>query len=394
MDFKELVILAVDALRSNVVRTMLTMLGIVIGIASVITIVALGEGATASVVDKVNSFGVNLVTVSPSKFQRGIGGGGGSSETLTMDDAETIGKLYGVETVSGVMSKTKSLTVGSEEITSSVQGVEASYGQVKQINLLEGVFFTESQVRSMSRVVVLGESVVEDFWGEDSSGTGKTIRIDGKSFRVVGVIEGSKEVLIPLDLAQKVMFGQDFLNSINVLVIDGGLMEEVTISIEQSLLNNHDISNIEKADFEVNSSEEMLETVNAMTGVLTTMLSGIAGISLLVGGIGIMNIMLVTVTERTREIGLLKAIGAKSKDILTQFLIESVVLTLIGGVIGLLLGIGLSYIASGMMEIPFVMSTKAIILAISVSVGVGILFGWYPASRASKLNPIDALRFE
>ncbi len=242
----------------------------------------------------------------------------------------------------------------------------------------------------------MGDTVVEDLFGEEAEfyAVGETVRIDGKTFKIMGVISDSGEVLVPISTAENVLFGQDYLNSLSVQIENGDLMSQTEEEIESLLLKRHDIEDVNEADFSLRSSEAMLETVNEMTGTLVTMLSGIAAISLLVGGIGIMNIMLVTVTERTKEIGLLKAIGAKRQDILTQFLIEAVVLTLVGGIIGLVLGMGLAYLGSMLMGVPFVVSASSVFLAVGVSMGVGVLFGWYPANKASRLSPIDALRYE
>ena len=395
MDIEELFKLAIDALKSNVARTLLTMLGVIIGIASVIAIISLGQGSTQSVVDQVNSFGVNVLTVSPGKVLR-MGGGGSTVDTLTMEDGEAVSKLNNVEAVSGEMSRSKTLTADGESTSTSVKGVEASYAEIKSLDFSTGMFFSESQVGSNSRVAVVGDTVVEELFGEEADvyAVGETVRIDGKTFKILGVIVGSSEVLIPVSTAENVLFGQDYLNNLSVQVENGDLMGQTEIEIEELLLKRHDIEDPEDADFTLRSSEAMLDTVNQLTGTLVTMLSGIAAISLLVGGIGIMNIMLVTVTERTKEIGLLKAIGAKRENILTQFLIEAVVLTLVGGVIGLIFGVGLAYLGSTLMGIPFMVNASSILLAVGVSVGVGVLFGWYPANKASKLNPIDALRYE
>jgi len=395
MDIEELFNLAIEALKGNIARTLLTMLGVIIGIASVIAIISLGQGSTQSVVDQVNSFGVNVLTVSPGRVQR-MGGGGSTVDTLTMEDGGAVGKLSNVEAVSGEMSRSKTLTVDGESTSASVKGVEASYVEIKSLDFDAGIFFSEGQVGSNSKVAVLGDTVVEDLFGEEAEfyAVGETVRIDGKTFKIMGVISDSGEVLVPISTAENVLFGQDYLNSLSVQIENGDLMSQTEEEIESLLLKRHDIEEDDEADFSLRSSEAMLETVNEMTGTLVTMLSGIAAISLLVGGIGIMNIMLVTVTERTKEIGLLKAIGAKRQDILTQFLIEAVVLTLVGGIIGLVLGMGLAYLGSMLMGVPFVVSASSVFLAVGVSMGVGVLFGWYPANKASRLSPIDALRYE
>jgi putative ABC transport system permease protein len=396
MDFKELLLLALEALKRNLARTLLTMLGIIIGIGSVITVISLGEGTTASIVDQISSFGANVITVQPGKSRRGPGSGGVSSTvtTLAEEDMEVIKKLPHVIGVSGVINKNKTITVDGESESASIRGVEESYDEIQSLTIEQGLFFDEAQARAASRVTVLGDEVVEELFGEEAEVVGETVRIDAKTFRIIGVIDGSSEALIPLKTAQKILFGQDHLDSISVAVESSEQVEQLMEEIEDALMLEHEIEKDEEVDFSLRSAQEMISTVSEVTGTMTAMLSGIAAISLLVGGIGIMNIMLVTVTERTKEIGLLKAIGAKSKDILTQFLIEAVVLTLFGGAIGMLVGVGITYIISGMINVPFVVSLSSVLLAIGVSGGVGILFGWYPASRAAKLHPIDALRYE
>jgi putative ABC transport system permease protein len=394
MDFRELFLLAIEALKRNLARTLLTMLGIIIGIGSVITVISLGEGTTASIVDQISSFGANVITVQPGKNKRGPGGASSTVTTLSEDDVKAIEKLNKVVEVSGMINKNKTITSDGESEATTVKGVEESYDEIQSLSLDQGMFFDEGQARAASRVVVLGDELVEELFGEKAQVVGETVRIEAKTFRIVGVIDENSEALIPLKTAQKILFGQDHLDSISVAAENGDEVEGLMKEIEDVLMLEHEIEKAEEVDFSLRSAQEMISTINQVTGTLTAMLSGIAAISLLVGGIGIMNIMLVTVTERTKEIGLLKAIGAKSKDVLTQFLIEAVVLTLFGGLIGMMVGIGITYLVSSMIKVPFLVSLSSVALAIGVSGGVGILFGWYPASRAAKLHPIDALRYE
>ncbi|MBU3935588.1 ABC transporter permease [Patescibacteria group bacterium] len=394
IDIKELIILSLDQLKGSLVRTALTMLGIVIGIASVITIISLGEGSTKSIVDQISTFGTNVITISPGQARRGPGDGGGTFDTLTKADSRAILTLSNIEAVSAIVSGQSTLVNGSQSVSSSVTGVEGTYALIQSLKFSQGDFFADSQIDNLARIVILNNDLVTELLGESASVVGEKIRLNGKTFKIVGVIEGGSSVLVPFSTAQKILFGHDYLNSISVRVIDNSLMEQTSTDIENLLLSRHQISNADNADFNLRNPLEMINTVSSMTGTLTTVLSGIAAISLLVGGIGIMNIMLVTVTERTRDIGLLKAIGAKAKDILAQFLIESLVLTLAGGLIGVILGATLTYFASSAMSIPFIISFKSVFLAVAVSASVGILFGWYPAKKASILNPIDALRYE
>lgn len=394
MDFLELFILALQALRTNLIRTILTMLGVIIGIASVIIIISLGEGATQSIVDDISSFGANILTVSAGRNFRGPGGGGSTVDTLAEDDVESLALLDNVQAATGLVSTNKQLSYDSTTSQYSITGAEDNYQEIHDLSFSQGSFFSDSQVATRSKVVVLGDEVATEFFGEDTEVVGETIKIDGKNFRIVGVITDSSSVIAPITTVQKVLLSQNYLNSIELLTTDSDLVETMSDNVENLLLLRHDIDNANNADFTIRSSQEMIDSVSSVTGTMSGMLAGIAAISLVVGGIGIMNIMLVTVTERTKEIGLLKAIGAKKSNILLQFLIESVVVTLLGGVTGMLLGIGVTFVASSMLSIPFVVSLSSILLAIGVSATVGVVFGWYPAKQAAQLQPIDALRYE
>lgn len=395
MQFQESVLLAIDALRNNLVRTLLTMLGIIIGIASVIIIISLGQGATSSIVSEISSFGANVITIMPGRIQRRPGSGPGStSMTLTLDDAEALRQIAQVTAVSGVVSTQENITAGSTVVAAQIEGVNAEYNQVQSLSIASGSFFSEAQNTSAAKVLVIGDEVATELLGEGTDPVGQTVRVGGKTFRIIGSITDSSTVYAPLQTVQKLLIGQTYLSSISLSVSDTEQVELTQTAVEEMLLVRHSIQNADDADFSVRSAQEMISSISSVTGTMTAMLSGIAAISLVVGGIGIMNIMLVTVTERTKEIGLLKAIGARKSDILSQFLIESIVLTLAGGLVGLLLGILITYVATQLISLPFVISLTSILLAIGVSTGVGIIFGWYPARRAAALQPIDALRHE
>lgn len=400
MDIQELIGLAFEALRRNVVRTALTMLGIIIGIASVITIISLGEGSTQSIVSQISAFGANVLTVSPGRSFRNMHGGEGGSvgtvTTLTADDAKALEKLYEVQFVSRVVNNSFSITANSESSSAQVTGADASYGEIRGYKYASGSFFDEGDVISASKDIVLGDRIVEDLFGEEAEQyvIGETVRVDGKVFQITGVIIDNGGAVVPITTAQGLLIGKTNLDSISVAVSDVKLIDKVTENIEGLLMERHQIDDPELMDFSVRGSQTFVDAISTMTGTLTTLLSGIAAISLVVGGIGIMNIMLVTVTERTKEIGLLKAIGAKNKSILIQFLIEAVTLTFSGGAIGILLGGTLAFFAAKMMGIPFVIRLSSVLLSFGVSAGVGILFGYYPAQKAAKLSPIDALRYE
>lgn len=407
MNYRELVSSAIAALKGNLLRTLLTMLGIIIGIASVILIISLGEGATASISGQLSSFGTNTIFISPGSGE-GAPGPQQQSQTdsLKLSDAEALAdktRIQNISAVSAVVSKATQATANGQTINTNVQGVGADYATIQSLAIGQGEFFTKDDELGLSRVAVIGSDVVKDLFGEGAEPVGESIKIDNRSFRIVGVLQEkdsstfsnpNEAVYIPVNTAMKVLLGQDYVSSISIQAENGELVDQTVNDITNILVEEHDISEGEEKDFSVNSSQQALETVGSVTGLLTSLLAGIAGISLVVGGIGIMNIMLVTVTERTREIGLLKSIGARDRDILTQFLIESIVLTLVGGAIGMILGIGLSFIISNIINIPFVISFTAILLAVGVSSIVGIIFGYYPAQRAAKLSPIEALRHE
>lgn len=397
MDILELIKLSISVLRQNILRTLLTMLGIIIGIASVIIILSLGQGTTASIVGQISSFGANNLTINPGAARFGPVRSGGIVTTLTREDALAIKEeVKNVIAVSSTVSKNYQLVANGENTNGQVSGVDFEHLIVNNLELLSGNFIQENEVTGSSRVVVLGDEKIIDLFGEDSYEyvIGKTVRIDSKPFRIVGVINDNSSVYIPITTAMNILIGQDHINSIIVMVSEAELVNIAEIDIENLLLNRHEIMNLSQADFNIRSSQEMISTISTITGTLISMLSAIAAISLIVGGIGIMNIMLVTVTERTKEIGLMKAIGAKQKDILTQFLIESVVLTLSGGIIGVIIGISITFVAAKFLNIPFVIGVNSILLAVGVSAAVGIIFGYYPAKRGAKLNPIDALRYE
>lgn len=406
MNYSELVSSAIAALRGNLLRTLLTMLGIIIGIASVILIISLGEGATASISGQLSSFGTNTIFISPGSGEGRPGPQQGQTDSLKLADAEALAdktRIQNISAVSAVVSKPTQATANGQTINSTVQGVGADYATIQSLEIAQGEFFTRDDELGLSRVAVIGSDVVKDLFGEGAEPVGESIKIDNRSFRIVGVLlekdssafsNPNEAVYIPVNTAMKILLGQDYVTSIMIQAENGELVNQTVNDITNLMVDEHDITEGEEKDFSVNSSQQALETVGSVTGLLTSLLAGIAGISLVVGGIGIMNIMLVTVTERTREIGLLKSIGARDKDILTQFLIEAIVLTLVGGMIGMTLGIALSFLISSIINIPFVVSFTAILLAVGVSSIVGIIFGYYPAQRAAKLSPIEALRHE
>jgi putative ABC transport system permease protein len=408
MNISEIVEEALNTLRVNKMRTVLAILGIVIGIGSVIALISLGQASQASITNQIESLGSNLLTISPGSTQSGnVRGASGGGTTLTYDDAKAIqtsSKITTVAKVSPEVSKRSQIITGKSNTNTQVYGVTPIYSEIKKIEIANGLFITERDLESLGKVVVLGPQVVEDLFGDSTLNVlGQSIRIDKQTFKIIGVTKekgGSgmtnqdDMVYVPLTTAMKVLYGQNYLSSISVEAKSEDVMIAAQDEIGYLLLDRHKLSDPAKADFRIMNQSDILSTASSITGTLTSLLSGIAAISLLVGGIGIMNIMLVTVTERTREVGLRKALGAKKKMIIYQFLTEAILLTIIGGTLGMILGIIISYVLSKMMGLPFTISFGSISLAIGVSGVIGIVFGWYPAKKASDLQPIEALRYE
>ena len=406
MDYSEIVAEAANTLGVNKLRTFLAVLGIIIGIGSVIALVSLGQASQKSVENQIQSLGANLLTVSPGRVNSGnVRGAGGGAETLTVSDALAIrDQLAGnVKDVSPEYSGRSQVTAGRNNTNTQVIGTESQYQSIHKINVAVGSFISDTDVNSLGRVVVLGATAANDLFPNEPNPVGQSVRIGGQSMRVIGVIESKggagfnnpdDAIYVPLTTAQKILFGVNHLSSIAVEAASQDVMVTVQDQIGYLLLQRHKLDIPADADFSIFSQNDILDTATQVTGTFTGLLSGIAAISLLVGGIGIMNIMLVTVTERTREIGLRKALGAKKKVIIAQFLVEAVLLTIIGGFIGMLLGIGVSLVLSSSLGLPLSVSPASVVLAMGVSGGVGILFGYYPARKAAGLQPIDALRYE
>lgn len=407
MDFLEIISEAKGTLIVNKLRTGLATLGIVIGIGSVIALISLGQSSQKSIALQIQSLGSNLLTVIPSSQNNGaVRGALGGNTTLTYDDALALEKSPQLTAVSGVspeVSRRMQVTSQGKNTNTQIVGVTPSYLTVRKLTLSSGSFFIEKDLQSLSKVAVLGQQVVADLFGENSSLQGKKIRINNISFTVIGIAASrggtgfqnqDDLILIPLSTAQKQLFGVNYLNSISVQAKSEELMVKAQDEIGYFLLTRHKLKDPSFADFSIFSQNDILNAASSVTGTFTALLSGIAAISLLVGGIGIMNIMLVTVTERTREIGLRKALGAKKKNIIAQFLIEAVILTFVGGLIGMCLGVLASFIISKLINLPFMLSINSIFLSLGVSGAIGILFGWYPAKKAADLQPIEALRYE
>ena len=394
------------AISANKTRSGLTILGIVIGIGSVIAMISIGQGATGSIEKNIQSMGSNLLTVMPG-FQRSfsqVSGSRGSAQTLTIEDAEAIlNQVSFVEAVAPQTSSRYQIVAEGNNTNTQVIGTTVSYATIRNIEIEQGSFISDQNTTSYSKVAVLGSTTRDDLFGEDSNPVGKTIKINNIKFKIIGVTKskggtsfGSQDdiIYVPLTTARKFLSGSKNISSIYVQAESSQMMSQVKTGITNLLLERHNIADAESADFSVMSQEDILGAASSITETMTILLASIAGISLIVGGIGIMNMMMTTVTERTREIGLRKAIGAKRLDINLQFLTEAVMLTFIGGLLGIILGAATAYGITFFTGTATKISLFSIILAFSVSAVIGIAFGYWPAQKAAKLNPIEALRYE
>jgi len=417
---------AMRGLLSNKMRTALTMLGIIIGVGVVILVVAIGEGASKRITDTVNSLGTNLLTVSANRNRvrlnaatsstaasgtttTGAASSNGSTNRLTLDDAKKIAENF-TKTVDAVAPEADSgvqIRFGSVDANSQVIGTNLDYPYVKNVEVATGRFFTQDEVDGTLKVCVVGPTVVANLTGDAHNNiVGTDISINRQNFRVLGVLapkgatswgqDQDDVIVMPISTALRRVFNRQNLNDILVRCTTPAMMPLAQEQIANFLRNRHHLPPPypDNDDFRIRSQTDLLETQQSVTGTMTMLLSLVAVISLVVGGIGIMNIMLVSVTERTREIGIRKAIGATPHDILLQFLIEAAIISLLGGLIGILLGVGGSHLLSAVAGWSTVVNFTAIIAAVVVSAGVGLFFGIYPASKAARLNPIDALRFE
>ncbi len=396
-----------SAIFMNKVRSGLTILGIIIGIGSVVAMISIGQGAQGQIQSSIESIGSNLVMVMPG-FQMGAGSqvrsSRGSAQTLTQEDADAISEqVTFVEAVAPELSSRYQITAKGTNTNTSVIGTVASYSQVRNVGIESGSFISDQHVRSLSKVVVLGPTTRDDLFGENANPVGQKIRINRIDFTVIGITQakggtgfGSQDdtIFIPLSTAQRFLTGSDYVSTISIEAQDSNYMASVQQQVTDLLLVRHNISDPQMADFSVMNQADIVATASSVTNTFTVLLAAIAGISLVVGGIGIMNMMLTTVTERTREIGLRKAIGAKNKDISFQFLTEATMLTFIGGVVGVIFGWLISLLIAKFGGITTSVSIFSVILAFGVSALIGIGFGYYPARRAASLKPIEALRYE
>lgn len=406
MNFIENIRIATRGLKSNKLRSALTMLGIIIGVSAVIIMVAIGQGAKASVAGQIQGLGSNLLIVSPGQSNTGgVKGGIGSLTNMTMADVTAIQSgASAVANVAPSTSKQVQVVLGSQNTSTSVIGTTPSYSDARNQQANIGRFFTDQEVQDNAQVAVIGTSVVQNLLGSANANiVGQTININQVPFEVIGVLQskGSSgtsnnddQILVPISSAQNRLIGSKNIKMIYVEAKNADSMGTANAEITQILRQQHGLSFNAANDFTVTSQSDILSTAEGVSQSLTLLLSGVAAISLLVGGIGIMNIMLVSVTERTREIGIRKAIGAKRKAILFQFLIEAVILSMLGGTLGILFGAGGSYLLNKFAGMTAQITTSPVIMAFAFSVAIGIIFGVFPAQKAAKLNPIDALRYE
>lgn len=406
MSIFNLIIIAWDALLRNKTRAFLTMLGIVIGIASVIAMVSLGQSSQQSINNQISGMGTNLIMVM-RKFQRqgGVNVGSGNVQSLKASDVDAImADAKYVSMASPLVNAAGQLIIGSNNWPGSIQGGNEYFLEIRKYEIASGTNFTAEDVKTFAKVCLVGKTVVDNLFPNGENPVGQTIRFNKTPLKIIGVLESKGQnqmgqdqddvVIAPYTTVQKRILAINYIHMINASAASEEVAFLATNEIETILRKAHKLRAGQEDDFEVRTQQEMLEMMGSVSGFLTVLLAAIASISLVVGGIGIMNIMYVTVTERTKEIGLRMSIGAHTKDILMQFLCESTILSLIGGIIGILFGLGLSYLASSLLNWPFIVSIEAVILSFLVCAATGIFFGWYPAKKASLLDPINALRYE
>jgi putative ABC transport system permease protein len=398
---------ALAAIKANRLRSFLTMLGILIGVGAVIMMSAIGAGAQESVKQKIASMGSNLfIVLSGATSSSGVRTSTGSAATLTVGDAYAIGEISNVAASAPAVMGNSQLGYGPNNWNSSVYGVTPEYAIARDWRVASGFMLSDVEVKSASRVAVVGQTVAKNLFGNDEA-VGKTIRIGQSPFLVIGELEAKGQgldgrdqddvVMVPLTTAQRKLFGSKFRNTVRFIMVQSSseqAMPSVEKEINELLRQRHNIKDGRDSDFDVRNMTAMAEMAASMTRIMTLALGAIAYISLIVGGIGIMNIMLVSVTERTREIGVRMAIGAKERDILLQFLLEAVVISLIGCAMGVVLGVSGAYLVGNILDLDIIVTPISIIIAFAVSSGIGVFFGYYPAKKAAKLEPIEALRYQ
>ena len=396
------------AMSANRLRTFLTMLGMVIGVGAVILMMAIGEGAQQSIKRSIDSMGSNLfVILSGSSSASGLRSGSGNSSALNINDANAVGDLEDIAVIAPISTGNAQIIFSGNNWNTSIIGTSPTYFSIRGWNVDSGELFSDADVRSANRVALIGKTVAENLFGDDIDPIGKTIRIKKNPFTILGVLESKGQsfdgrdqddtIIVPITTAQRKLFGNQIPGSVRMIMAQAksekymGVAED---AINDLIRQRHNIRENAESDFSVRNLTAMAKTASETAKTMSMLLGAIASISLLVGGIGIMNIMLVSVTERTREIGIRMAIGAREKDILLQFLLEACVISIVGCVIGVALGLGGALLVKKMVGAEILISMQSIVLAFSVAASVGVFFGYYPASKAAKLHPIEALRYQ
>lgn len=412
MNYSNLLKIALRAIAANKMRSFLTCLGIIIGVASVITMLAIGQGSKKSIQANIAEMGSNMIMISPGADMRGgVRQDPSAMQTLKLEDYNAIkNQCSYVKAVSPTVNSSGQFINGNNNTQSTIYGVDLDYLEIRQLTVSNGEMFTETDVRTSAKVCVLGQTVVDYLFPDGSDPIGKVVRFNKIPFRVVGVLkkkgynsmgmDQDNLALAPYTTVMKRILAQTYLGGINCSAITEGVTDQATEQISEILRHNHKLKEAtdtfdgDEDDFTIRSQEELSSMMSSTTNMLTILLGCVAGISLIVGGIGIMNIMYVSVTERTREIGLRMSVGARGIDILNQFLIEAILLSVTGGIIGVLLGIGSSYAVNVLARWPIYIQPWSIIMSFAVCTFTGVFFGWYPAKKAARLDPIEAIRYE
>ena len=406
MNYANLTKIATTALKRNKFRAILTMLGIIIGVGSVIAMLSIGESSKQSIREEMSDMGTNMIFVMPGQQRRGgVMMGNSNTKSLTLKDIEAIRKeAKNITEVSPQVSTSGQAVNGNNNWPTTIYGVDAPYLDIRKYELEDGRIFTEKEIKSLAKVCIIGQTVIENVFNENVDPIGQTIRFGGIPLKVIGVLKEKGEngmgmdqddmILAPYTSVQRRMLAITHIQSIYASAVSEEQSDAAIEEIETILRRQHKLKEGDDDDFQVRSQAEMVEMVSSVTDMLTLLLGAVAGISLLVGGIGIMNIMFVSVTERTKEIGLRMSVGGRGFDILMQFLIEAIMLSILGGIIGIIFGTALSYLAAFALDMPFVVDTQAVGLSFLVCSVIGIFFGWYPARKAANLDPIDAVRHE
>lgn len=397
-------ILALREIRRNVLRSVLTILGIVIGVASVIAMVMLGDGTTEQVTSGISKLGTNTLTLSPGQERRGAGHDGNSAKAFTYDDVDAIKReITGIEAVAPTSSSSATVVYGNNNHLTSINGTNNEFFIVKDWAIKEGEKFSEKEIQSGKSICIIGDTIRKELFGKISP-IGETIRLGTFNCKVQALLEakgsssfGSDQddtIIVPLKMLQRRITGKQDISSIIILVQDNISTETVTNALRLLFRERRGIKGKTPENFRIRDMKDIIETLSSTTQMLTMLLGAVAAISLVVGGIGIMNIMLVSVTERTREIGIRLAIGALEREVLLQFLVESIVLSSLGGVLGIIFGVLIAFVVTSIYDIPFIINQNIIIIAFIFSTLIGIVFGYFPAKKAATMNPIDALRHE